>query len=56
MNTIFFDYFELEGEKLQMNHDCLHNQNKKIKVPVINGIPRFTPDDSYSTGNERFPS
>lgn len=49
MNNKFLKYFEYKGKPLHYEQDYLYNDN--IKVPVVNSIPRFTPDKSYSTGN-----
>jgi len=42
----FLRYFELDGQPLEMENGCLVAEQRRI--PVIDGIPRFTPDLSYT--------
>jgi 2-polyprenyl-3-methyl-5-hydroxy-6-metoxy-1,4-benzoquinol methylase len=49
MNNYFLDFFELRGRKFQIDGNYL--VNGQVKISMVNGIPRFTPDISYSTGN-----
>lgn len=49
MNSWFVKFFEMNGEHFTIETDCL--VSKSYRIPIKNGIPRFTPDLSYSTGN-----
>ncbi len=49
MNSYFVKFLEMKGERFTLGDDCL--VSKSFSIPVTNGIPRFTPDLSYSTGN-----
>lgn len=49
MNQEFVDLFSVHGKELHLEGEAL--VAGEIRVPVINGIPRFTPEISYSTGN-----
>src|SRR5688572_12160459 len=45
----FVKYFANNGRPLKLEANYL--TDGKVKIPIRNGIPRFTPDHSYSTGN-----
>ncbi len=45
----FIDFFSINGSPCKLIGDALISNMDKI--PVRNGIPRFIPDISYSTGN-----
>lgn len=49
MDKIFLHLFELNGKPFELRGDFLEAGDKKI--PIINGIPRFTPDKTYVSGN-----
>src|SRR5688572_19989096 len=49
MNSYFLKFFEMEGEQFRLESDFL--VSKTFTIPITNGIPRFTPDLSYSSGN-----
>jgi 2-polyprenyl-3-methyl-5-hydroxy-6-metoxy-1,4-benzoquinol methylase len=49
MNSYFLKFFEMEGEQFTLESDFLIS--KSFRIPIENGIPRFTPDLSYSSGN-----
>jgi 2-polyprenyl-3-methyl-5-hydroxy-6-metoxy-1,4-benzoquinol methylase len=49
MNSYFVKFFEMEGEQFALESDFL--VSKFYTIPIKNGIPRFTPDLSYSSGN-----
>jgi len=49
MNSCFVRFFEMNGEHFTLEADCL--ASKSCRIPIKNGIPRFTPDLSYSSGN-----
>jgi 2-polyprenyl-3-methyl-5-hydroxy-6-metoxy-1,4-benzoquinol methylase len=52
MNSYFVKFFEMKGEQFAIEAACL--VSKSFRIPINNGIPRFTPDLSYSTGNFSF--
>ena len=49
MNSYFLSYFEVDSQ------GCAYRGGgfsfPHVRIPVRNGIPRFTPDHSYSSGN-----
>lgn len=49
MNPEFLPFFELAGSPCRIEDDALVGTDRRI--PIRNGIPRFTPDLSYSSGN-----
>lgn len=49
MNSDFLNLFELDNKELAINDQSL--TNGEIEIPIENGIPRFSPNSSYSTGN-----
>src|SRR5690242_13155904 len=49
MNSDFVKFFTMNGERFVLQPNCL--VSKTYTIPISNGIPRFTPDLSYSTGN-----
>lgn len=49
MRLDFLHYFEIDGHPCRMERDKLVANDKC--VPIRDGIPRFTPDRSYSSGN-----
>ena len=49
MKSHFLKMFEIKGEQFVLDRDCL--VSKSHRIPIKNGIPRFTPDVSYSSGN-----
>lgn len=49
MNSYFLKFFEMEGEQFTLESDFL--VSKSFRIPIENGIPRFTPALSYSSGN-----
>jgi ubiquinone/menaquinone biosynthesis C-methylase UbiE len=49
MKSYFVEFFEKEGERFELESDCLISDS--FRIPIENGIPRFTPSLSYSSGN-----
>lgn len=49
MNSDFLNLFEINGEQFTLESDYLVSDS--FKIPIRNGIPRFSPDVSYSSGN-----
>src|SRR5687767_4802259 len=49
MNSYFLKFFEMEGEQFTLESDFL--VSKSFRIPIENGIPRFTSALSYSSGN-----
>lgn len=49
LNKLFENFFAYNGKPLKPTGKFLVGVGQKY--PIKNGIPRFTPDDSYSTGN-----
>ena len=49
MNRYFLKFIEMEGEQFGLESDLL--VSKSFTIPITNGIPRFTPALSYSSGN-----
>ena len=49
MKEAFLSYFEVDGQPCRLEDGALVAGTRR--VPVRDGIPRFTPDVSYSTGN-----
>ena len=49
MNSYFLKFFEMEGEQFRLESDVL--VSKSFTISITNGIPRFTPGLSYSSGN-----
>jgi SAM-dependent methyltransferase len=49
VNSYFVKFFELEGEHFELGRHYL--VSKSYSIPIRDGIPRFTPDLSYASGN-----
>jgi SAM-dependent methyltransferase len=49
LNSDFLEFFELNGQPGRIDGDTLRFGD--VAIPIRNGIPRFTPDMSYSSGN-----
>jgi ubiquinone/menaquinone biosynthesis C-methylase UbiE len=49
MHNDFLSFFRLDGEEVIVKDDYMYSS--KSRIPIIEGILRFTPDVSYSSGN-----